>query len=170
MKVKWKWYKFTKEYTKKIEEYFKENFRYYKIFEMDEKLNIIFMFEITFEELINKKYIFKIVFPELYPIELPELYELTNEIPRNIDRHIFRDGKLCIMHQNEIKDFFPDKEIKINILIGKCLYDYLRNQIYFELFGKWINGDYSHVYPFSVMQYFSNYYKIDTMEELKNIF
>lgn len=168
MKVKWKWYKFAKEYTKKIEGYFKENFKYYTIFEEDEKLNIIFMFEIKFEEVISKKYIFKIIFPELYPIEMPEIYELTNEIPRNIDRHIFRNGKLCIMHQNEIKDFFPDKEIKINILIGKCLYDYLRNQIYFEFFGKWINGDYSHIYPYSVMQYFSNYYQIDNMKELKN--
>lgn len=61
-----------------------------------------------------------------------------------------------------------DEEIKINILIGKYLYDYLRNQIYFELFGKWINGDYSHIYPYSVMQYFNNYYQIDNMNELKN--
>lgn len=169
VKEKWKWYKFAKEYREKIEDYFKKNFRYYEIFEKDEKLNIIFVFDLKFEGVLNKKYIFRIVFPELYPVELPEIYELTNEIPRSIDRHIFKDGKLCIMHRNEIKDFFPDSEIKVNILIGKCLYDYLRNQLYFELFGKWINGDYSHIYPYSVIQYFSNYYNIDNMEELKNI-
>jgi len=167
--MKWKWYEFAKEYRHKIEEYFKRNFENYDIFENEGKLNIIFEFHLNFEESINKKYIFKIIFPEFYPVELPEIYEITREIPRNIDRHIFRDGKLCIMHRNEIKDFFPDKEIKINILIGKCLYDYLRNQVYFDIFGKWINGEYSHIYPCSVMQYFKQYYDINSINELKYI-
>lgn len=85
----------------------------------------------------------RINIPSTYPYGFPSLRELSRIIPRVIDRHIYENGDCCLtILQKQILE----SRCGISILnfIEKYTIPYLANQIYFEEYGDWANGEYSH--------------------------
>jgi len=85
----------------------------------------------------------RIDIPINYPHGFPTMRELSRIIPREIDRHIYEDGNCCLtILQKQILE--ARSGISISDFIEKYSIPYLANQIYFEEYGDWANGEYSH--------------------------
>lgn len=85
----------------------------------------------------------KIIIPGNYPYGFPSMREISRIIPREIDRHVYADGNCCLtILQKQILE--ARKGIKIRDFIETYSIPYLANQIYFEEYGEWANGEYLH--------------------------
>lgn len=85
----------------------------------------------------------RITIPENYPYGFPDLRELSRKIPREADRHIYNNGNCCVtVFQQQMID--ASKGISLYDYILSYVLPYLANQIYFEEYGRWANGEYSH--------------------------
>lgn len=85
----------------------------------------------------------EIKFPNDYPLALPEIKETSKKIPALHDRHINNDNTCCIgmpavMYQE------LGTEYTIIDYIEKFVIPFFVNQIHFEIYGEWSNGEYSH--------------------------
>ena len=94
----------------------------------------------------------KITIPLKYPYEFPILYESGNKIPHIIDRHIYKNGSCCVCITQE-EDIRCKRGITIKEFIFEYVIPFFANQIYFEVNGKWANGDYQHGYD-GVIQFY----------------
>lgn len=85
----------------------------------------------------------RINIPPNYPHGFPTMRELGKIIPREIDRHINADGSCCLtILQKQILEV--RRGITIKDFIDQYSIPYLANQIYFEEYGEWANGEYLH--------------------------
>lgn len=85
----------------------------------------------------------EIKLPDDYPNSLPEVKELGEKIPISDERHINSDGTCCLtvpakMHQELGKNY------SIIEYIDQFVIPFLGNQVYYEIHGVWVNGDYRH--------------------------
>ncbi len=108
------------------------------------------------------RYGLKIALPANYPKSLPKVWETEERIPREIDRHVFPDGSLClgVLLQLWI-DMGGDFSIKSvldipvrNFLVGNSLV---------EIGQDWPHGDRSHGVA-GVLEYFGEL--IGTTDEM----
>ncbi|MBK7182138.1 MAG: SEC-C domain-containing protein [Saprospiraceae bacterium] len=84
-----------------------------------------------------------IYFKSNYPLGFASLQELSNNIPREVSRHINKEGFCCVcnplealrmeLRPNSIIDFIENYTIP-----------FFANQIYCDKFGSFKNGEYSH--------------------------
>ncbi len=95
------------------------------------------------DEQLRGRFDIRITIPENYPYGFPELRELSRKIPREADRHIYNNGNCCVtVPQQQMID--ASKGISLYDYIFSYVLPYLANQIYFEEYGRWANGEYSH--------------------------
>lgn len=88
-----------------------------------------------------------------YPYSFPILSEISNKIPKVLDRHINKDGSCCVaILQEQIIE--AQKGISVIEFIKKYAIPFFANQIYFEENKKWVNGDYLHGKPGQIQFYF----------------
>jgi hypothetical protein len=162
------WYKLLPELYESIVNYFNQYFKNVKVIEQN-GIIIMYTHEISYNEKVLQEFEIEISFPELYPVDLPIVKEVSNKIPKIINRHLcIPNHEFCLMHPNEIKNKFPDNFIHIDTFMN-LVTDFLKNQIYYDLYGDWINGEYSHLYPCSILQYYNNYYQIKNSYELEEV-
>lgn len=85
----------------------------------------------------------EIKFPNNYPLSLPEIKETSKKIPAIHDRHINSDNTCCVgMPAAMYKEL--GMQYTIIDYIEKFVIPFFANQIHFEVYGQWANGDYSH--------------------------
>ena len=78
-----------------------------------------------------------------YPFGFGALQEISNIIPREIDRHIDKNGFCCICGPLE-QAKNERKNVNILYFIQMYVIPFLANQIHFEAYGYFLNGEYSH--------------------------
>lgn len=101
-----------------------------------------------------------------YPFGFGILQETSNVIPRHIDRHIDKHGICCICGpvvaaKNELKP------ISILKFIEEHAIPYLANQIHYDEFGYFKNGEYSH-YEKGLWESFEEEFKTKDPEIIKS--
>ena len=84
-----------------------------------------------------------ILIPETYPYGSPTLHEISEIIPRNIDRHISNEGVCCVDIGHELL-YWSNRGISIFEFIREKVYPFLANQLYYEKEGEYANGEYMH--------------------------
>ena len=86
----------------------------------------------------------EILLPDDYPKSLPIVKDIGNDIPRNIDRHMYSDGTCCLtINHVMIQKYQSDNYYLLNF-IDDFVKPFFANQLYFEQTGKWLTGEYSH--------------------------
>ncbi|MBK7800087.1 MAG: SEC-C domain-containing protein [Saprospiraceae bacterium] len=84
-----------------------------------------------------------IYFKSNYPLGFASLQEVSEKIPREDKRHINRDGVCCFC--DPLKQIEMEmKPFSIYDFIKEYTIPFFANQIYYEHFGEFKNGDYSH--------------------------
>ncbi len=80
-----------------------------------------------------------------YPNKLPKLYLKNFEHIKGINRHIYEDRECCV-GVGELEIFSKFTEFKINIkeYIEHLVVPYLFSQSYYDYYGEWPFGEYSH--------------------------
>jgi ubiquitin-protein ligase len=92
---------------------------------------------------VRGEFYIRIEIPYNYPHGFPSMRELSRIIPREIDRHIYENGNCCLtILQKQILE--ARQGISILDFIERYSVPYLANQIYFEQYGNWANGEYLH--------------------------
>jgi len=78
-----------------------------------------------------------------YPYEVPILKENSYIIPRNLERHITKEGECCvdIPHRLKLKAM---RGIKLTNFIVEEVYPFFANQLYFDKLKKYANGEWGH--------------------------
>lgn len=83
-----------------------------------------------------------------YPEKLPKLYLKNFEHIKGIDRHIYKDRECCVgIGELEIFSKFADFKINIKDYIEHLAIPYLFSQSYYDYYGEWPFGEYSHGIP-----------------------
>ena len=85
----------------------------------------------------------EIKFPDDYPDSLPIVKETGTKIPISNERHINSDGTCClsvpaIIHKKLSKNY------TVIDFIEKYVVPFFANQLHFEIYSSWANGDFSH--------------------------
>ncbi len=78
-----------------------------------------------------------------YSDSVPLVRETGGKIKRDGEHHIWTTGNCCLFVEEETFRFYP-KETTIVDFIQKVVKGHFINQKYFELEGKWYDGDRSH--------------------------
>lgn len=79
-----------------------------------------------------------------YPNGFPVLKEISNKIPKIMDRHVYpKTGHSCVVVK-QVQLIEAKKGITISDYMKKYAVPYFANQIYFEENGKWTNENYKH--------------------------
>ncbi len=84
-----------------------------------------------------------IYFKPVYPYGFALLQEVSTNIPRHEDRHISMDGYCCVCGLLESLEM-ESKAITLLEFIQKYVIPFFANQVHFEHFGYFLNGEYSH--------------------------
>jgi len=80
-----------------------------------------------------------------YPNKLPKLYLKNFEHIKGINRHIYEDRECCVgVGELEIFSKFTDFKINIKEYIEHLVIPYLFSQSYYDYYGEWPFGEYSH--------------------------
>lgn len=84
-----------------------------------------------------------IVVPPRYPRHIPDMYCVDESLPRDIDRHIFANGRACLCVRSEIRQHLPSGYGAVDFI--DCLvHPFLVGQFYYESHGTWPWPDRSH--------------------------
>lgn len=80
-----------------------------------------------------------------FPNRFPTVWEVGERIPRKVERHIFTTSKACCFTTDAKEQILVAKYIKTLLdFINKIAIPYFQNNSYFEIEGKYKNGEYSH--------------------------
>lgn len=86
----------------------------------------------------------KIVFPDDYPKSIPEVYETSNKIERTADRHLNSPKwHACLFVSHARWETWPIGA-SFSALLKGPIYNFFVYQLYFNEFGIWPHGHYSH--------------------------
>ena len=92
-----------------------------------------------------------------YPFRFPHLFEVGGEIPNVSDRHKYPNSKCCITV--EADEIVQCKHgITLVRFISEFAIPYFANQIYYNLTGRYRNGEYSHG-EHGIIQYYRSLMK-----------
>ncbi|MCC6181897.1 MAG: SEC-C domain-containing protein [Bacteroidia bacterium] len=83
------------------------------------------------EGVIQGEFDIGIIIPSKYPNEFPKLYELSKKIPRDIDRHIDKNGLACVEIEQNIS-IESKKGITIKHFIEKYVHRYFCWQLRYD--------------------------------------
>jgi hypothetical protein len=83
-------------------------------------------------------------FKSNYPYGFVVLQETSQKIPRHLDRHMNENGECCVC---SILDSLEMARNSIRVLnfIESYLIPFFANQVHYEKFGNYVNGEYSHL-------------------------
>lgn len=84
-----------------------------------------------------------ITIPDNYPFGVPNLIELSEEIPRDEDRHISENGICCVDMSHELL-FLAKRKLLLFDFVKEKVYPYLSNQLYFKKEKKFAGDEYPH--------------------------
>lgn len=84
-----------------------------------------------------------IYFKARYPYGFAVLQEVSALIPRLIDRHIGQNGECCVCGPLEALEM-EQKPLSVLAFINNYAVPYFANQIHYEEYGYYVNGEYSH--------------------------
>ena len=79
-----------------------------------------------------------------FPNSFPKVWEIGERIPPKIDRHINRDLSCCFTTQVKEKIYLKTKIFTLKNFVDYILIPFLQNNSFFELNGKYKNGEHSH--------------------------
>lgn len=133
---------------------------------VEENKNIKLIGELYIKE-INDSYTIEIIFLDDYPNSLPLVKEIGNDIPKELDRHISYDGSCCLCVPQLEKYYFP-KNSNIKDFLDKLVVPFFVNQAYFDMTGKWINGEYSHGI-LGIYEFYSNFFESKDINKILNL-
>jgi hypothetical protein len=107
-----------------------------------------------------------ITIPKNYPFGVPLLFEISNIIPREDDRHIDKNGLCCVDIEHELL-YLSRQGIRIIDFIRDKVYPFFANQLYFKEEGKYSNGEYKHRFE-GIVQFYNERLNItDNKEAIK---
>lgn len=114
--------------------------------------NIKLVGELYIKE-IDDSYSIEVSFLDDYPNSLPLVKEIGGDIPCCDWRHINPDKTCCLCIPQLEKKYFPIGA-NIKVFLDNLVVPFFANQAYFDLTGKWLNGEYNHggqgIYDFYV--------------------
>ncbi len=95
----------------------------------------------------------RLEFPSKFPISEPLLFETGGRIPKEIDRHVKKDGSCCF----EVWESWlaRNENASPQDLLYGPIHDYFFSQYCFEQYGKWPFGYYNH-YKDGILESFSD--------------
>lgn len=99
-----------------------------------------------------KSYTILITIKSSYPYTIPLVYEMSENIKRDWDYHISKDGYCCLDITHEL---ILRKRIGINIIefYREVIYPFFANHQYRVIEGEYANGEYKH-FDNGVIQYY----------------
>ncbi len=86
----------------------------------------------------------EILLPEDYPKSLPIVKDIGNNIPKNINRHMYSDGTCCLTINHVMIQKYQANNYYLLNFIDDFVKPFFANQLYFEQTGTWLTGEYSH--------------------------
>lgn len=94
----------------------------------------------------NQKFVYSILIKAYnYPEQLPKLYLKNCKHIKGVERHIYEDGECCVgVGQLEVFNKFEDFKINIKDYLEHLVYPYLFSQSFYDYYGEWPFGEYSH--------------------------
>lgn len=108
------------------------------------------------------EFLIMIPVPPDYPNQLPEVYEISEIIPRIADRHMYPKGQACLTARpNEI--LVGQRGIRMIEFLDEYVIPFFANQIYFQSENKWANGEYSHG-SYSIVEFFCQLFTTDKLD------
>ncbi len=107
---------------------------------------------------INDSYSIEILFPDDYPNILPIVREVSNDIPQTENRHINGDGSCCLCIPQLEKYYFPNNS-NIKQFLENLVIPFFANQAYFDIYGKWLTGEYNHGHR-GIYDFYSEYFNV----------
>lgn len=110
----------------------------------------------------------QLIFPSTYPHGFPEMIETDGRIPKKEWRHINIDGTCCTAVK-PIQSIESKRGIRIQRFIDFFAIPFLANQIYFDKYGKYPNGDYQHGLD-GIIQYYKELFQTDDSNIILNGF
>lgn len=116
------------------------------------------------KELINDSYLLKISIDPRFPNILPNVYEIEGKIPREIDRHIFSSGKICLGSPLSLQLAYSE-DPTINGFIEMCIIPFLYANSYFERNEEYPWGDLDHGYS-AVIDDYLDIFKLTNQSQL----
>lgn len=84
----------------------------------------------------------RIEFDRDFPRAAPLVFDIDGRLPRDIDRHVYSDGHVCL-------EVWPvwlaqNPEPTVATVLGGPIRNFFLSQSYYEANGKWPFGEYSH--------------------------
>lgn len=88
----------------------------------------------------------KILFPNNYPKELPEVYETGGRIKiKNADTHFYPNKSACLFYPRERYLLFPEeKEFRLKTFLDGPVKNFFFSQLFYIYHNKWPFGQRSH--------------------------
>lgn len=99
-----------------------------------------------------------------YPFEFPVLREVSNKIPQTADRH--NPAGICCVCIRQIELIRSQKGITLVEFLEEFAIPFFANQLYFEIKGIWINGDWKHGEN-GVLQFYEELFGVADHEVIK---
>jgi len=78
-----------------------------------------------------------------YPYEVPKLKEKSDNIPRQLDRHITKEGDCCVDIPHKLK-LKASRGIRLTDFVLYDVYPFFANQLYFDEEHIYANGEWTH--------------------------
>ena len=85
----------------------------------------------------------EIEFNRNFPRNVPVVKEIGGDIPRDMDRHIDKEGRCCLTIPSIITEELMRVPSILNFM-EKFVEPFFANQLYYEKTGMWLSGEYSH--------------------------
>lgn len=111
-------------------------------------------------------YTIKLAIPNSYPKITPDVFEISDKIPKIADRHVNSDGSLCLSPLVEQLLILGD-DYDLSDYIKKLVIPFLAQQTLFDLGIKWENGEYSHGEP-GLIEYYKAKFKANNIGVMLN--
>ena len=104
--------------------------------------------------------------PNNYPLELPEVWELSGCIDKNYP-HIYTDGKLCLASDIELM-LYLSENADIYLFVENYIIPYLYTYKYYENYGVYPFGERSHGID-GDLEYLKELFNVNEREQVINI-
>ncbi|SNR68978.1 SEC-C metal-binding domain-containing protein [Desulfurobacterium atlanticum] len=85
----------------------------------------------------------EIEFNRNFPRSVPVVKEIGGDIPRDMDRHIDKEGRCCLTIPSIITEELMRVPSILNFM-EKFVEPFFANRLYYEKTGMWLSGEYSH--------------------------